>query len=382
MEDHQQRFQAVRFTVHGDAYDQRESVCTELACPHCHLPVPRIMLSHKPLFVSILGSPSCGKSYFLGAVANGLRRVLPSNYALDFSDADHVSNDLLNQYEQSLFMQPNPDQPLALNNLIPKTEVTGQWYNRVTRGTQEVFYPKPFSFLLRPLEQHSNANHADRLARSVCLYDNAGEHFLPGYDKTSTPTTRHLAVSDFVMFLFDPLQDPRFVNELSTHDTTGRYQRQIERFSKPVRQEQVLRECAARMAKYRREASGDDTPPLIVVATKCDEWMHLLPDFNAQMQVERSQGDRALHVQNIQENSEQLEQLFKRLVPELTVAADAFSDQVTYLPSSALGIQPDLNDDGIATIKPRDLKPKFVELSFLYGVSMVTRGLVRTHDAD
>lgn len=40
----------------------------------------------------------------------------------------------------------------------------------------------------------------------MCLYDNAGEHFLPGAQSANAPGTRHLAVSKALMFVFDPTQ--------------------------------------------------------------------------------------------------------------------------------------------------------------------------------
>ena len=46
--------------------------------------------------------------------------------------------------------------------------------------------------------------------RALGLYDNAGEHFLPGRDTLGSPVTRHLARSRVLFFLFDPTQDPRF----------------------------------------------------------------------------------------------------------------------------------------------------------------------------
>ena len=52
--EQQQRFLPSRFSLDGDAIDPRGMVCRSLACPRCHLPVPRAMLELEPLFVSIL----------------------------------------------------------------------------------------------------------------------------------------------------------------------------------------------------------------------------------------------------------------------------------------------------------------------------------------
>src|SRR5215203_4780290 len=60
--DHQRRFLPSRFTVEGNALDPAGVACTSLACPRCHLSIPRVILEVDPLFVSVLGAPSSGKS--------------------------------------------------------------------------------------------------------------------------------------------------------------------------------------------------------------------------------------------------------------------------------------------------------------------------------
>ena len=69
--------------------------------------------------------------------------------------------------------------------------------------------PKPFLFSLRPGPGHPAGQSPD-LCRVLCLYDNPGEHFDTGADKTDQQTTRHLARSQVLIYLFDPTQDPRF----------------------------------------------------------------------------------------------------------------------------------------------------------------------------
>ena len=59
------RFTPTRFNVAGNAIDAYGSVCSELACPHCHLPIARPLLEIQPWFASIAGTPACGKSFFL-----------------------------------------------------------------------------------------------------------------------------------------------------------------------------------------------------------------------------------------------------------------------------------------------------------------------------
>jgi len=74
------RFLPSRFTVEGEAIDVRGHVCHDLACPHCHLAVPRAFLEFEPTFVSILGTPGCGKSFYLAALTWEMRSLLPARF--------------------------------------------------------------------------------------------------------------------------------------------------------------------------------------------------------------------------------------------------------------------------------------------------------------
>jgi hypothetical protein len=140
--DHQQRFLPTRFNIDGQALDARGFVCQTLACPHCHLTVPRTLLEMEPVIISILGTPACGKSFFLTAMTWELRRLLPDHFGLTFADADPLSNRTLNEYEESLFLNPDSDKLLPLGQLIRKTDIAGgDLYDRVNFGTQEVRYP-------------------------------------------------------------------------------------------------------------------------------------------------------------------------------------------------------------------------------------------------
>src|SRR5579875_1968147 len=207
--EQQQRFLPSRFTVDGDAIDAQGMTCRSLACPYCHLSIPRAMLEMEPLFFSILGGPASGKSYFLTTLTWQLRQVLPLHFHVAFTDADPTANRILNAWEESLFLNPDEDRLIPLGHLIRKTELQGELYDTVAHGQQTVTYPRPFLFTIRPQKGHLHAD-SPRLARMLCLYDNAGEHFQPGQDTASSPVTRHLARSRAVLFLFDPTQDPRF----------------------------------------------------------------------------------------------------------------------------------------------------------------------------
>ena len=69
------RFLPSRFSVEGDALDEENHKSTRMACPHCHLEVPRPLYQLNNVFFSILGAPACGKSYFLASLTWGLRQT-------------------------------------------------------------------------------------------------------------------------------------------------------------------------------------------------------------------------------------------------------------------------------------------------------------------
>ena len=109
----------------------------------------------------------------------------------------------------------------------------------------------------------------------LCLYDNAGEHFQPGQDTTSSPVTRHLAQSRAILFLFDPTQDPRFRAACRGKEAGGTAQRA----ARLSRQETILNEAAARIRRHAGLSHGSKYErPMIVILSKFDEWSHLLDD--------------------------------------------------------------------------------------------------------
>ena len=91
---------------------------------------------------------------------------------------------------------------------------------RSRTGSRRSTYPRPFLFTMQPQDGHPGGDPA-RLARMLCLYDNAGEHFQPGQDTATSPVTRHLARSRAILFLFDPTQDPRFRAVCRGSDSPG-----------------------------------------------------------------------------------------------------------------------------------------------------------------
>ena len=162
-EDEQQRFLPTRFDPQGKAIDVKGVPCKDLACPRCHLPIPRSLLEMKPLFISILGAPSSGKSYFLAAMTWQLRQTLRDGFHLSFADADPLANQILSDYEATLFLNSNADSLVRLR----KTEPEGELYQSVRFGTREVWYPRPFVFSVQPVEGHPDFKDRRNLSRAA-----------------------------------------------------------------------------------------------------------------------------------------------------------------------------------------------------------------------
>lgn len=375
--EQQLRFLPSRFTPGGDAIDARGLVCQHLACPRCHLTIPRGSLELEPVFFSVLGAPASGKSYFLTSAMWTMRSVLPHEFGLAFADADPVANRTINEYEESLFLNAESGRPIPLGDLIRKTELQGELYDTVAFGQQTVSFTRPYLFSIRPEAHHPGAGSVTTgQARMLCLYDNAGEHFLPGQDTAASPVTRHLAHSRALIFLFDPTQDPRFreaCRALGTlSDGNGR--------DRVARQELILAEAAARLRRHAGLAHGvKHDRPLIVVLSKFDTWSGLLGahDRTEPWRRNPSAAVGGLDVERIQAQSVNLRRLLAKHCPETVGAAESLASDVTYIAISALGDSVGIDPaSGVAVIRPRELKPYWANVPFLYALHRVAPGLI------
>lgn len=372
-----QRFLPTRFTVSGQALDANGFPCHQLACPNCHLPVPKSLVEQEPLFLSIFGAPASGKSYFLAAMTWELRKVLPLAFHTSFADADPVMNQQLNEYEASVFSESRSNELVPLANLIRKTEEQGDLYNSVSFGNQTVRFPRPFLFTLRPQPTHRHSEQVNRLSRTVCLYDNAGESFQPGKDSAAAPVTRHMAQSRVLFFVFDPTQDARFQRLLGVQPSAPPI--------RTMRQEPILQEAIVRIRRFAGLRERDrHKRPLIVILTKFDVWWNLLGSapLPAPWQPARSASDpnktyQALHVSEIEQQSQRARALLLSVSPEIVTAAEDFCDDVTYVPIAAVGCNVSIDaSSGQPAIRPSDAIPHWATVPFLYGLSRSIPGLI------
>jgi len=386
------RFTPTRFTPDGAAIDVMGTACRDLACPNCHLLVPRVLFERRStIFLSIFGRPSSGKSYFLAAMMRQMKRTLPRLFALGVTEPHPPSNRLAQAYENALFNHPNVD---AFSD-IPKTqEAGGQWYQQVKFGDELRQYPRPMFFQIAPLSGHPNGDKAARYARTLCLYDNAGESFEPGKDTPNNPVTQHMARSSGLFFIFDPTQESLFLRECSGKTSDPQVEENMrDRGQESVTdpQDVVLSTASQNVKKYLgREIAEPLDVPLMVIVSKFDAWKHLLggelPEFHLSPKP-REGGDTVvcgLRISALEEISRRIKNLMRELAPAVLSATEQFSRHVYFVPSSATGCAPRLVGRDEISSKPTykfrvgDLAPQWAEVPLLWMLSRHVGGLVPT----
>lgn len=376
--EHQKRFLPSRFTPGGAAIDARGFACSDLACPKCHLGIPRVLFQLNPFIISILGAPASGKSYFLASMVWMLRKTFPKYFALAFGDADPRMNQLLNEYEELQFLNPDQDKLVS----IRKTEEQGDLYDLVTMGGQSIRFPRPFVFYARPLDRHPSHALAGEKSRALCLYDNAGESFLPGADRGSNQVTRHLGLSRGLLFMFDPTQDLRFRRACQgkTDDPQMRERTERTEREKAIRQDVILQEATERIRRQNGLGYGmKHQRPLIVVVTKYDCWSALLDGMQLPTPWVAGRGIdlHGLDIGLVEKVSGRVRSVLWELTPEIVSTAESFAETVLYVPVSAIGRSPEVDPvSGKLSVRPRDMQPQWSEVPMLSVLAVGTSGLV------
>jgi hypothetical protein len=374
LKDEPLRFLPTRFTLEGQAIDARGMVCHAMACPQCHMPIPRLLLENEVTFLSLIGSVGSGKSNFLAAMTWELRQQLARHFAILFTDGDKEANWVLNRYEETLFLPADPDRPIFLE----KTGTHGDLYKSVRISGQEIQLPKPFLFSFHPTGIHPRAAQAHRAGSVVCLYDNAGEHYGVGQDTAMTPVTRHLSHARALMFLFDPTQDTRFRTRCKQFSKDP----QILDAIQSIRQETILTEAALRIRKHLGLSPYQKhTRPLLVLVGKSDVWGPLLGhDITSEPVGLEPTGTFPLamvDMMRVEKISDLVRMMLLEVSPEIVAVAEDFSNEVVYIPVSALGRSPERQPDNTGLfVRPRDVQPRWVTVPMLYAFARWFPGLI------
>jgi hypothetical protein len=378
------RFQPVRFDIDGAAYDADNFLCHKLACPNCHLPIPRSLLHLSNFYISIAGAPASGKSYFLTSMIWQLRNTMARSFATNFADADTEMNTRIRSYESGQFMGSDDPNELVM---IAKTDVSGGIYNQSRINGVSTMLAQPFMFTVEPMPTHPFLETAERAAQTVCLYDNAGESFLPGADLTTQPVTRHLAATNALMFVFDPTQDVRFRSACKEHVDDPQMNPSKEATNQrksPVPQETVLNNVIMQIRNLTHTPQRETLKiPLVIVLTKWDAWKQLThfrkpPDQSVPWAKSSNTRVNVYNVDRVTEYSNQLRELLLDLIPNLVSTAETASEKVAYIAVSATGGPPELGEpdaNGIRPLcyRPKNVKPVWSEVPFLHSQYMANK---------
>ena len=377
------RFLPHEFDEHGAALDAKGFPCKDFACPFCHQRIPTPALDSPSVFMSIVGAPSCGKSYYLASSTYALRRTLSQAFNLNYTDADPIMNVRLQDYESQQFI--GSDTKLVK---LEKTEEQGDLYDKSLIGGQQFIFPQPFTFLAAPGVNHPNFEKSSDVARMICLYDNAGESYLPkaGADTTTNPVTRHLAHSGCIFFLFDPIQDPRFRREcqrVSNDPQLGDNASAYFRTNPNLRQETIFGEMVKRVRAYRHMGTNERYPnPVVISVSKVDVWRGIAPRMNLNDSPIRplkykEYNINALRLDYVREASDAVRRMLQQYTPEFVMAVESFAEDVVYIPVSATGVSPTVDPITHASgFRAIDMKPIWIEIPMLYALSRMTKGLV------
>ena len=351
--EEQSRFAPTNFTDNGLALDAEGGVCTEIACPRCHMSIPNDLIMLDQVVMSVVGAPSAGKSVFLASSIWQCRQVLRPYFGIGFRDLAPSWNTWIRAYEEKLFFQEDETQLQKL----AKTDLQASNISRsVNLGGGMVLLPTPSYFRL-------NGGRQAEIEESFLIYDCAGEHFLPGADKHSSLVTLHTLSADSILFLFDPSSDPRLRRLLDRGTGTACNIAQM--------QDVILAELAAKAKKYKGNRGGRKLKqPLLFAISKADMLRKHLP-VDLEIYRPSAKGGYALDVAALREVSKRIEEFLNRYVPEVAAIARDISDDIWFLPISAFGHNPMMEG-----VRPCDIKPIMTELPVV--ITLAMQGLVPT----
>jgi len=193
-----------------------------------------------------------------------------------------------------------------------------------------------------------------------------------------------MVVSKALMYVFDPTQHAqmRKMCQGKTDDP------QVSGTASSFRQDLVLSEATRRIRAETGMSQGQrDQRPLIVVLTKYDVWRAAVnaPVFSTDQILRRSRNEAAVFdVTLLKQVSDKFRTILQNTAPEIVSTAEAFSNDVTYIPVSSLGCSPQ-TIPGTAQdaagrlslgINPADIAPVWSEIPLLYAIHRTIPGFL------
>ena len=341
------RFLARHFTKEGMAIDAAGGVCTAWACPHCHMALPRSLLTAEQIVLSVVGATGAGKSVFLASSMWACRKVLSREFKMSFTDLDPITNRWLNASEEKLFFQADG----TVLEQIEKTDLVSPTVCRsVNIDGASILLPLPSFFSVRARGEEKSS--------ALVIYDSAGEHFRAGGDTAASAVTLNMVVADMLYFMFDPSADVRLGAMLEKGAGSAANSAQ--------RQDVILAEMAARIRRHKgNRGEGRMKRPLIFGVSKADLLRRYLP---LEGEVYR---EGALDLGVVKKVSKATEDFLMDVAPEMVAAAHDLTEDVWFLPVSALGHNP--MKEGV---RPCDIHPVWPELPIV--LTLAYKGLIPT----
>ena len=369
------RFLSSRFDPEGNALDPSGAVCQNVACPRCRLKLPRILTQCEPIFISLLGAPGSGKSFFLASATWSLRE---QSNRLPFAciDPDPAANALLHEAEATLFRPAGSGTLVSLK----KTETSGsERYDETWFEGSQVSLPTPY---LIALTREAKENSEKPV--TVVLYDNAGEHHLPSDEKGSSQATGHLKCSTSSIVLIDPIQHPGLRLKCSPMDPQVMLAQQ--NTAPPPRQELLITQAIASIRRMRnlRESEAIEQP-LIIAVGKSDAWASKnLDDLPENLLREDEEGTLSLDSELMNKTSNQVRSFLTEHAPEIVGTADALNSNVLYLPVTSTGIAPEVRGGPEQTLafQSEKIVPRWTMECLMAAIELANPGMLFTKEKD
>ena len=366
------RFLPEHFTPSGKAICENGDECELLACPHCHLEIPRSYLNSFPIVTSVVGGVGVGKSYYHATLVQWIRDSLKKNFGWHGELATYVhqrdgkrpGNEKLTDQAEILFpLRRLTEEEENVPVTLEKTDQDDncQEVKRPTGPNGEMRMEKliiPFIYDLIPSNGLLNVNENSTSLYSVCLYDHAGENLRLGTD--AVKLSQHLKTSNAIFFLYDPTYNGRFSKAMGYSGTTETNQWDIPSNVFRNMKNMITNDVVAMI-----------DVPLVVIVTKCDLWMHLLTPESQKNLMSNPWGSKSgvcsLSQSTLRDVSVDIRNLMEKYDVSFVNDVEQFASDVLYVPVSATGnVKPEVGPDKVPRYKPHSLKPIWIGVPFLY----------------
>ncbi len=338
--NHMLRFFPKEYSSNGRPLDPKGVPVFETACPFCRRQLPKKFGAIPQHIISVVGDQGSGKSYYLSTLTGQLGDVLYSHFKLRLRDADPSGNAVLNDMQNSILSATKPE-----DAILAKTKLEGDMYVKVKRHGRSMAYPRPFTYNVENVVSKQDIC-------SLVLYDNAGEHYQPGVNIAESPGALHVAYSNLIIFLFDPLNSIQFGKALQKKAP------ELERKKIVDKHLTILSEMENRISTIENNYGDKSGEKMFAfVLNKFDAWEQLLGEEPFLDPIK----DGKINLDVLNQNSDRLKGLLMSICPSIVAAAESISKHCKFFAACPLGHSPVKTLSGLYAPDPSKINPKFVE---------------------